>query len=35
MSHVRSFAESPIGDFTLYAATWIEEAITKPLSKSK
>ncbi len=29
MNAVRSFAERPVGDFTEYAATWINEAIKK------
>jgi len=32
---VRSFAEKPIGDFSAYAGTFIENAITKTLGKSK
>jgi len=35
MNAVRSFAESPIGDFAQHAATCIEDAITKALGKSK
>ncbi len=35
MNAVRSFAESPIGDFAQHAAICIEEAITKALGKSK
>ena len=35
MNAVRSFAERPIGDFTTYAATCIEDAITSTLGKSK
>jgi len=31
MDAVRSFAESPIGDFTEYAATCIDDAIKKAL----
>ncbi len=32
---VRNFAEKPIGDFSAYAGTCIEDAITKTLGKSK
>jgi Sigma-70 region 2 len=35
MNAVRSFAEKPTGDFSAHAATCIEDAITKALSKSK
>ena len=35
MNSVRSFAETPTGDFPTFAATCIEEAIIKALSKSK
>jgi RNA polymerase primary sigma factor len=35
MNAVRRFAESPIGDFTAYATTCIEDAITKTLGKSE
>ena len=35
MNAVKSFAESPIGDFAQHAATCIEDAITKALGKSK
>jgi len=35
MNAVRSFAESPTGDFAQHANTCIEEAITKALGKSK
>lgn len=31
MNAIRSFAERPIGDFTDYAATYIDEAIKKAL----
>ena len=32
---LRKFAERPVGDFTTYATTCIEEAIRKALGKSK
>jgi RNA polymerase primary sigma factor len=35
MNAVRSFAERPIGDFSAYATTCIDEAITKTLGRSK
>jgi DNA-directed RNA polymerase sigma subunit (sigma70/sigma32) len=35
MNAVRSFAERQSGDFTSYAATCIEDAITRTLVKSK
>ncbi|MFZ1919238.1 MAG: sigma factor [Terriglobales bacterium] len=35
MNSVRSFAETPTGDFPTFAATCIEDAITKAFGKSK
>ena len=35
MNAIRSFAKRPIGDFTAYAAAYIEEAIAKALGKSR
>lgn len=35
MNSVRSFAETPTGDFPTFAATRIENAITKAFGKSK
>jgi DNA-directed RNA polymerase specialized sigma subunit len=35
MKSVRSFAETPTGDFPTFAATCIEDAITKAYRKSK
>jgi DNA-directed RNA polymerase sigma subunit (sigma70/sigma32) len=35
MKSVRSFAETPTGDFPTFAANYIEEAITKAYPKSK
>ena len=35
MNAVKKFAEKPIGDFSAYAGTLIEDAITKTLGKSK
>jgi DNA-directed RNA polymerase sigma subunit (sigma70/sigma32) len=35
MNAVRSFAKTPIGDFTDHAAACIEDAITKATNKSK
>jgi RNA polymerase primary sigma factor len=35
MKSIRSFAETPTGDFPTFAATCIEDAITKAYRKSK
>ena len=35
MKSVRSFAEAPTGDFPAFAATYIEDAITKAYPKAK
>jgi RNA polymerase primary sigma factor len=35
MESVKSFAEAPTGDFLTFAATWIEDAITKAYPKAK
>lgn len=34
MNAVRSFAEKAIGDFSAYAAAWIEEALSKAFGES-
>lgn len=35
MHAIRKFAQRPIGDFTPFATTWIEDAITKALGKPR
>lgn len=35
MNAVRSFAQRPIGDFSAFATTWIEDAITKALDEPR